>query len=129
MSEHSEPLNDYVKQLEEEVAREKARSEALVQEFRESVEAAEEFSPEDLKKKFNGLLVDAWEQTVALMQTAESESVRWNICKFIFGVGMGQLKITDDNDPNKEVNDLINDLINGRSKSKETETPKPTNEA
>jgi len=117
--------SSYVAQLQEELARERARRQALVEEFKNDLNNAEDFSPEDLKKRFKQLLAIAWERANDLIVNAESESVQWAVCKYVFQVGLGQMKITDDNDPDKAVNDLINELINPSPKETSNEQKEP----
>lgn len=101
----------YLASLQEELAREKARSQALVEEFKVELSTNEDFSPDDLKKRFRQLLGAAWEKAVYLLDNAESEATQWQVAKYIFGVGLGQIQITDTNDPNKALNDLLNELV------------------
>ena len=108
----------YLQSLQEELARERARSQALIEEFKVELATNEDFSPEDLKKRFRGLLGQAWEKAIYLLNNAESESTQWQVAKYIFGVGLGNIKITDDNDPNKALNDLLDELINKKPEEK-----------
>jgi hypothetical protein len=108
---HSSEKDQYVKSLQEELAREKARSQALVEEFKVELATNEDFSPEDLKKRFRQLLGAAWEKAIYLLDNAESEATQWQVAKYVFSVGLGSIKITDDNDPDKALNDLLEDLI------------------
>lgn len=108
MSDYSD---DYVNKLQDELRSEKAAREALVEEFKETI--TNEFSPEDLKKKFKELLPDAYSTLMYLLRNGESESVRAGVAKYIFNVSMGAIKITDANDPDGELKELLEVLTKG----------------
>ena len=99
--------DDYVKTLQAEIARKDAEKEAILSEFRTAISSNAEWSPEDLKTRFNVLLERAYDRMVTLLDNADSEAVQFSICKFIFSVGFGTVKVTDENVPDKELKDLL----------------------
>jgi hypothetical protein len=101
---------DYVKELQAELARRDAEREALIAEFTETISDAKEWSPEDLRKKFNTLLATAHTHMLNMLDNTDSDAVRWSIVKFIFSVGLGVVRITDDNSPDKDLITLLESL-------------------
>jgi hypothetical protein len=99
--------DEYIKTLQAELQRKDAHMEALRQEFRQSINEAANWTPEDLKKQFNGLLEQAFNRLQYLLGNADSESVQLSAAKFVFQVGLGAIKITDANDPGKVLRDLL----------------------
>lgn len=100
-----EAMSDYVQTLERERARLKAENEALVAEFRETV--TEEWSADDVKKKIRDLMAIAYERMATLMVHADNEAVQAGLIKYVFNIGIGVIKVTDDNEADAEFKELL----------------------
>ena len=111
MSAHTE----YVNQLKAEIAREQAFRIAVVEEFKESVSSDKDFSAEDMKKRFYALLPTAFERLTYLIGNAESEAVQLSAIKYVFGIATGQVAITDANDPDAKLRELLTTLTSTSS--------------
>lgn len=101
--------DQYIQSLLEERARAQAEKEALIAEFTNSIPA--EWSPEDLKEKIRDLLAKAYARISQTIDNADEPALAFQAAKYVFQFGVGAAKITDDNDPNKELNQLLSDLV------------------
>lgn len=101
---------EYAQMLAAEEARHTAEKEALVQEFTQQLK--EEWTPEDIKEKIEELLPEAYASLRYLINNADSESVRANLVKYIFGVALQDLQPPSDTaaDPDNEFKKLLGDL-------------------
>lgn len=106
------PANDdYINSLKEEIAREQAFRQSVIEEFKEAVTTTKEFTPEDLKKRFYALLPIAFERLSELINNAESEAVQLSAAKYVFSIATGTVKITGDNDPDAKLAELLGSLV------------------
>lgn len=101
----------YIEKLKAEIAKEQAFRKAVVEEFKESVESNKEFSPEDLKKRFYALLPTAFARLTYLINNAESEAVQLGAIKYVFNIATGQIAITNTNDPDAKLAELLTSLV------------------
>lgn len=102
---------EYANALEREVAALEAQKKALIEEFRKNVPV--DWSADDIKEKLRtSLLPTAWHRIEYLLANAESESVQASLAKYVVSIAIGQIKITDDNDPGRdELNNLLSELM------------------
>lgn len=107
MSTHSD---NYVNELKSEIARGEAERKALIEEFRKDI-VEREYSPEDLKTKIKDLLPTAYERLVYLLNNSDSESVQLSTAKYIFNIAIGAVKITAENDPDGDLQKLLDALV------------------
>lgn len=77
---------DYIKELQREVAQAEADKEALKEEFAKVI--TEEWTDEEIKEKFKELVPTAFTSLKNLMMNAESEAVRANLIKYIFTIAL-----------------------------------------
>lgn len=97
--------NDYIKQLIAEKAKAEAEKNAIIAEFTKSVPA--EWTPDDLKEKLKDLLAKAYARISVTIDDDENPSIAYKAAWDVMKVGMGQIAITDANDPNKEFMDFL----------------------
>jgi hypothetical protein len=105
----------YINQLKAEIAREQEFRKAVVEEFKESINSDKEFSPEDMKKRFFALLPTAFERLTFLINGAESEAVQLSAIKYVFNIATGQIAITNTNDPDAKLAELLSSLVKSKS--------------
>jgi hypothetical protein len=107
--------DDYVKNLEESVARLEAEKESIREEFNEKIKDSQELTAEDVKKARDILIPDALVTMKELLMIGESEQLRWSIAKFIIST-----KITDKGEEGEnEFERLLSELTANGSKSNE----------
>lgn len=103
-----EAAEKYRRLFLEEQAKGEADRKALVEEFAKAI--PKEYSPDDVKEKIRELMADAWASLKYLVNSADKESVRFAAAKYVFDIGIGQIKINDENDPDKQLVDLLQGL-------------------
>jgi hypothetical protein len=113
-----EAAEEYRRLFIEEQARSEADRRALVEEFEKAIPV--DYSPEDVKEKIRDLMKDAYATLGHLIKSADKESVRFAAAKYVFDIGIGQIAINDDNDPNKVLVDLLKELTDPQGKKSET---------
>lgn len=107
-----EAAENYRKMFIEEQARGEADRKALIEEFAKAIPA--DYSPEDIKEKIRELMKEAYATLKELVMHAEKESIRFAASKYVFDIGIGQIKVNDDNDPNRVLVDLLTELKGGK---------------
>lgn len=115
MGNNDKNAEEYIKELLAEQAQREADYACLVEEFKKNV--TQDYSPEDVKEKIRELMADAYATLKELVTTAEKETVKFAAAKYIFDIGIGQIKVTDENDPDKQLVELLKDLSNKKDKS------------
>lgn len=103
--------DEYINTLKAEIAKEQAFRKSVIEEFKESIESDKEFSPEDMKKRFYQLLPTAFERLTHLIGNAESEAVQLSAIKYVFNIATGQIAITNTNDPDAKLAELLSSLV------------------
>ncbi len=111
----SEDVDKYIRALNEEKARSTAEKQALIEEFSKSIPA--EWSPDDLKEKMRDLLAKSYARISQTIDNDDEPSLAFQASKYVMGIGIGATKITDDNDPNKELVELLTGLQKKPEKS------------
>ena len=99
---------DYIKQIIEERARNEAEKKALIEEFTKTIPL--EWTPEDLKEKMMNLLASSYARIAQTINDDDNPAIAYKAAWDVMKVGMGQIAITDSNDPNKEFMDLLKGL-------------------
>ena len=99
---------DYIKQIIEERARNEAEKKALIEEFTKTIPL--EWTPEDLKEKMMNLLASSYARIAQTINDDDNPAIAYKAAWDVMKVGMGQIAITDNNDPNKEFMDLLKGL-------------------
>jgi ribosomal protein RSM22 (predicted rRNA methylase) len=117
MGRDDKSAEEYIKELLAEQAQREADYIAIREEFKKTV--VKDYSPEDVKEKIRELMAEAY-GTLRELLDAEKETVRFQAAKYIFDIGIGQIKITDANDADKLFADLLTDL---KKKNVPTEAP------
>lgn len=107
MGSDDKSAEEYIQELLTEQARREADYKAIVEEFKNNV--TKDYSPEDIKEKIRELMAEAY-GTLRELLDAEKETVRFQAAKYIFDIGIGQIKVTDENDPDKVLAELLKDL-------------------
>ncbi len=101
----SDDVDRYIRALNEEKARSAAEKQALIEEFSKSVPA--EWGPDDLKEKMRDLLAKSYARISQTIDNDDEPALAFQASKYVMGIGIGATKITDANDPNKELVDLL----------------------
>lgn len=109
-----EAAEQYRKLFLEEQTRNELDRKAIQEEYKRSV--PKDYSPEDIKEKVRELMAEAFASLKELITSAEKESVRFAASKYVFDIGIGQVKITDENDPDKALVDLLKGLADPKAK-------------
>lgn len=100
-------MDDYIKELKEEIARAEAEKQALVEEFKESIKDG--WNKEKIREKIGDLLPTAYESLADLILNAESEAVRAGLIKYVFSivVDLDPTPPPTPEDPDKEFKVLL----------------------
>jgi len=98
----------FINSLIQERARLEAEKKALIEEFSQSI--PKEWSPDDLKEKFKDLLAKAYARISLTIDDEDNPALAFQAAKYAMGIGIGSVKISDDNDPNKEFKNLLEKL-------------------
>ena len=103
--------DEYIKELTDELSRQKAEKDAIIKEFTQELKAKKEWTPEDLQRKFLQLMPDAYATIRQVVLDGDNtDTLKFKAAQYITSICIGVLKITDDNDPDKDLKDLINSL-------------------
>lgn len=103
--------DDYIKELTDQLNRQKAETQAVIKEFTQELKDKKEWTTEDLQRKFLSLMPDAFATIRECVLTGDNtDGLRFKAAQYITSICIGTLKITDDNDPDKDLKDLINAL-------------------
>jgi hypothetical protein len=119
-----EAAEQYRKLFLEEQTRNELDRKAIMEEYKRSV--PKDYSPEDIKEKIRELMAEAF-ATMKRLMTAEKESVQFAAAKYVFDIGIGQVKISDENDPDKALVDLLKQLNDPKAKDDSTADNTATN--
>lgn len=113
---------EYVNALIAEIAQQQADKEAIIQEFLNTVPV--EWTADDIKKKVrDDLLPTAWARMTTILKTTENETLASNLAWKIIGLAIGQVKITDENDPGRsELAELLKSISPDQSQSQANTT-------
>lgn len=93
--------------LQELLQRHKEEKDAIRSEFEERESGSDSVTEQNARKRITELAPQALNNMRVLLNTADSESVRWNISKYVMDVTMGKVK---PNDPDSVIKDLIESL-------------------
>lgn len=122
----NEEHNRFVQSLIAEKARLEGEKKALIEEFKVSIPT--EWSPDDLKDKIRDLLAKAYARISQTIDNDDEPKLAFDAAKYVFSFGTGQTKITDANDPNKELNELLKNLRPAHKESDSDNSVKITDE-
>lgn len=104
----SEKRSKYQNSLIEELARAEADKQALIQEFSNSL--PKEWSPDDLKEKVTKLMGKAFARVAKTIDDDLNPALAYKAAKDVIDIGIGRVVITDANDPDREIKELLKSL-------------------
>lgn len=108
----------FVNRLIAEQARLQAEKQALIEEFTKSIPG--EWSPDDLKIKLKDLLAKAYARLSQSIDNDDEPALAFQAAKFVWLQGIGAIKITGENDPDKELNELLKKLAQPKDSGQAT---------
>lgn len=122
MPEDTFDSSKYNNSLVAEIAKLEADKQAIIEEFLKTV--PEEWTADDIKKKVrDDLLPTAWARMTTILKTTENETLASNLAWKIIGLAIGQVKITDENDPGRsELAELLKSISPDQSQSQANTT-------